>query len=87
MELLSIKFNPFDVEVIGFNPKDKTLRIRICNGSVFLTYKVDELKMLTIMRCEELDFDEICQLLQSRIRGKMYLEELSAKIYTEKEVR
>ena len=79
MNLINAEFNPFDLEVAGFDAVNKTIKIKLSNELIFLTFEVYEPDLLKIMGYSELNFDEVCKLLQTRIRGKMYSDGLIYK--------
>lgn len=67
MIIKSIDFNAYTLEVKGFDLSSKTIRVRV-EDSVYITYETDNKELLYIMGCS-FDFDEICKLLEKRVKN------------------
>ena len=67
MIIRSVEFNLYTLEVKGFDLESKTIRVKVEN-SVYITYETDNKELLYIMSCS-LEFDEICKLLERRIKN------------------
>lgn len=75
MLIRSVEFNPYTLEVKGFDFKSKTIRVKVEN-SVYITYETDNKELLYIMSCS-FEFDEICKLLEKRVKAIEYDKELN----------
>lgn len=75
MLITSVEFNPYTLEVKGFDLKSKTIRVKVEN-SVYITYETDNKELLYIMSCS-FESDEICKLLEKRVKAIEYDKELN----------
>lgn len=78
MKVKNIEFNPYTIEVKGFDLESKTIRVKVEN-SVYITYETDNKELLYIMGCG-FDFDEICGLLEKRVKAVAYSQNLDEYI-------